>query len=227
MGTRLWLDVLKRRALLGYPAGVLPFPPAPRLVALAQGGGLTLIERFLAPTEEEEVLRALLAEVPFRQNTIRMFGAEVLEPRLVAYHGEPSAVYTYSGRTHVPVPFTPTLGRLRARVERAAGVPFNAVLVNQYRDGQDSMGYHADDEPELGPDPVIASLSLGGSRTFVLAPKKKSARADRVSLELTGGSLLIMHAGTQRAYVHALPKRKAAGLRLNLTFRLVAALPRI
>lgn len=200
---------------------MLPFPPVARPIALPQGGGLTLWERWLSAAEEAALFDALTHALPFRQDPIRLFGREVLQPRLVAWVGDPDAVYTYSGLTLAPLPWPPLLAALRPRVEEAAGATFNAVLVNWYRDGADSMGLHADDEPELGPDPVVASLSLGAPRRFVLEPKRKAARSDRVALTLPGGSLLVMHAGTQAAHRHGVPKQAHAEARLNLTFRRV------
>ncbi|WP_211365466.1 alpha-ketoglutarate-dependent dioxygenase AlkB family protein [Polyangium fumosum] len=108
-----------------------------------------------------------------------------MQPRLSAWHGDEGASYTYSGLSLTPNPWTPALSVLRARVEAAAGCTFNSVLVNHSRDGDDSMGKHADDEPELGENPVIASLSLGARRKFVLEPKKKGE--EKVTLELGEG----------------------------------------
>lgn len=198
---------------------VLPFPVLRRDVPLPHGGGLTLWEGWLSPDEEHALLATLLRDVPFRQDPIRLFGRTVLQPRLVAWYGDPTARYTYSGLTLDPLPWLPALAALRPRVEAAAATGFQAVLVNQYRDGADSMGFHADDEPELGPDPVVASLSLGATRRFVLVPKAKSQGAERLALALPGGSLLVMHAGTQAAYRHGVPKDAHAGRRINLTFR--------
>lgn len=202
---------------------MLPFPPLRRDVPLPLGGGLTLWERWLSPEAEAELLAALLREVPFRQDPIVLFGRRVLQPRLVAWYGDPGARYTYSGLTLEPLPWHPGLAAVRPRVEAAAGSAFSAVLVNFYRTGADSMGFHADDEPELGPNPVVASLSLGATRRFVLEPKKKGQRGERVTLSLTGGSLLVMHAGTQAAYRHGVPKEAHAGPRVNLTFRSIVS----
>jgi alkylated DNA repair dioxygenase AlkB len=151
-----------------------------------------------------------------------MFGRELREPRLTAWFGE--ADYTYSGRTVRASPWPSCLASLRARVERAAATSFNAVLLNLYRDGRDSMGLHSDDEPELGPDPMIASVSLGGARQFVLVPKKKSARRQGgYELQLTHGSLLVLTGACQHHYRHGVPKQPGfAHERINLTFRRAA-----
>lgn len=149
---------------------------------------------------------------------IRIFGREVMQPRFTAWHGDAGAAYTYSGRLHVPAPWSPALTDLRRQVETATGQDFNAVLLNWYRNGQDSMGWHSDDEAELGHEPVIASLSLGASRKFVL--RQKSAHAVRVEAMLGHGALLVMRGQTQRNWQHALPRtRRVPTHRINLTFR--------
>ncbi|MDI3290203.1 alpha-ketoglutarate-dependent dioxygenase AlkB [Polyangium sp. 15x6] len=186
-------------------------------IELLHGGFLLFHDPFLTPDEARGSFTALLAEVPFRQETIRLFGKSILQPRLTAWHGDPGASYTYSGLSLTPNPWTPALAALRARVEAAAGSTFNSVLVNHYRDGDDSMGKHADDEPELGENPVIASLSLGVRRRFVLEPKKKGG--EKVTLELGEGNLLVMAGTTQHHYRHGVPKQAGRGARMNLTFR--------
>lgn len=197
-----------------------------RRIALALGGAMSLTEGWIAEAEADALLAALLAELPWRQTTIRMLGREVLEPRLTAYLGDPSAVYTYSGTLHVPAPWVAPLSALRARLASELGLGFDSVLCNLYRDGRDSMGLHADAEPELGPDPVLASISLGAARRFVVVPRKKRDRSvdPGLDLALCHGSLLVMEAGMQRAYKHGVPKTSApVGPRVNLTFRPVVA----
>ena len=177
------------------------------------------------PESEASTLRAqLTAEVAWEQRAIRMFGRELPQPRLTAWHGDPAARYTYSGLTWEPRPWTPALLDLRQRIRAATGARFNSVLLNYYRDGRDSMGWHADDEPELGPSPVIASLSLGATRRFRLRPigPKAGALAQPLGLDLPNGSLLLMRGPTQHCWQHALPKTaRPTGPRLNLTFRWV------
>lgn len=150
-----------------------------------------------------------------------MFGRVVNSPRLSAWIGDDDAVYRYSGTRFVPHPWTPALLALRDRVAAACGVPFNSVLANLYRDGADRMGWHSDDEPELGARPVIASVSLGAERTFRFRAKTGGeARA----IELTHGSLLTMAGDTQRLYKHELPARQRVNRpRMNLTFRHIVA----
>ena len=178
---------------------------------------------FLPAADGAALLPLLVAEVAWEQRAIRLFGQQVPQPRLTAWYGDPAARYTYSGLAWEPRPWTPALLALRQRVEAATSTQFNSVLLNYYRHGQDSMGWHADDEPELGPAPVIASLSLGATRRFRLRPRAGLDHPPQ-SLDLPGGSLLLMRGATQRHWQHALPKTaRPAGPRLNLTFRLVLA----
>ena len=188
-----------------------------RRIELCDGGWLTLEDGWLGASPADAALGALLETVRWRQETITLFGRQIPQPRLSAWYGDATAVYTYSGLTNTPVPWTPLLAELRGAVEEAAGARFNAVLLNHYRDGKDSMGMHADDEPELGPDPLIASLSLGASRRFVLRHRRRAAA--RLDLELGHGSLLVMGGSTQRHYRHGVPKQVGRGARVNLTFR--------
>ena len=162
----------------------------------------------------------LSATVDWQQERIVMFGRRVPVPRLVAWYGDPGARYAYSGTGHDPLAWTPALRRVRQRVTELTGVEFNAVLLNRYRDGRDGMGWHADDEPELGLQPVIASVSFGATRRFCLRHRRR--RDQRIDLQLTEGSLLCMSGATQHHWVHAVPKtRRPVGERINLTFRRV------
>jgi alkylated DNA repair dioxygenase AlkB len=146
---------------------------------------------------------------------VTVFGQRHLQPRLTAWHGEAS--YTYSGLTLDPLPFTPLLQQIRAAVEAATGCRFNSVLLNYYRDGRDSMGMHSDDEPELGAEPAIASVSFGATRTFILR-HKRSKRT--VKLELDDGSLLFMSGALQKNWLHGINKTaRTHSARVNLTFR--------
>jgi alkylated DNA repair dioxygenase AlkB len=189
---------------------------------LAGGGVLTMHEAWLAQDDADAALREILATTPWQQQSITLFGRRVPQPRLTAWMGDEDAVYTYSGLRLEPVAWTREVERLRVRVEGSAGASFNSVLLNLYRDGADSMGFHADDEPELGPEPVIASVSLGVVRRFVLKPRRQKGTRASVALSLPHGSLLVMSGPVQRDWVHGVPKeRGASGPRVNLTFRFV------
>jgi alkylated DNA repair dioxygenase AlkB len=198
-------------------------PPAV-LLPLPTGDDVTLIEGWLPPERADRALAALRAEVPWRQDTITLFGRPVLQPRLSAWMGEEDAIYTYSGLTLAPSPWTPEVRALRDLARDAIGEELNSVLLNMYRDGHDSMGLHSDDEPELGPAPCIASISLGATRTFVLKPKRKKSTTAPIRVELTHGSLLVMRGATQKNWVHGVPKQlRVAAPRINLTFRRIVA----
>ena len=182
-----------------------------------------LDSQFLTPEAATTLLTELTATIPWRQEPIKLFGKEVLQPRLTAWHGDPAAHYSYSGLALAPEPWTPALQQLRHQVETVAQTHFNSVLLNLYRTGQDSMGWHADNEPELGPEPVIASISLGATRRFRLRPRDPQLVGhEPVSLDLPSGSLLLMRGTTQQYWLHAVPKTACpTEPRLNLTFRLV------
>ncbi|WP_407352659.1 alpha-ketoglutarate-dependent dioxygenase AlkB family protein [Luteimonas sp. R10] len=175
---------------------------------------------WIDPAQADALLAALLAQVPWETHRIRMFGRTVDSPRLSCWIGDPGASYRYSGTRFEPRPWPQALAPLRRRLRETAGVDFNSALANLYRDGRDRMGWHSDDEPELGPCPTIASISLGASRRFLL--KRRDGSGERLALALPHGSLLLMRGQTQRHYRHALPPTaRPVGPRINLTFRAV------
>ncbi|TYZ08894.1 alpha-ketoglutarate-dependent dioxygenase AlkB [Hymenobacter lutimineralis] len=178
---------------------------------------------FLPIPEATALFSELTATVAWRQDSIQLFGKQVPQPRLTAWYGDEHAAYSYSGLYLRPQPWTEPLQRLRRQVAEATGQPFNSVLLNLYRTGQDSMGWHADDEPELGPNPVIASVSLGATRRMRFRPRLSLLPdAAPFGLDLPAGSLLLMQGATQHTWQHAIPKTaRAVGPRLNLTFRSV------
>lgn len=188
---------------------------------LEPGVFVTLSRAFVPEPEASAIYSRLIDEVTWEQGHVRFFGKLVPEPRLSAWFGERD--YTYSGRTVKRAPFPPTVASLLRRVEATTKAEFNAVLVNRYRDGRDSMGFHSDDEPELGRHPLIASLSFGVARRFVLEKKKGGAEARATSLfevELGHGDLFVMGGACQELYRHAVPKQlRVQGERVNLTFR--------
>jgi alkylated DNA repair dioxygenase AlkB len=179
------------------------------------------IQDFLPARSADGLVESLWAGLQWDQRDIMLFGRSIPQPRLTSWYGDPEAHYTYSGLNLHPSPWHPALLELRRLLQERLRHNFNSVLANAYRDGHDSMGWHADDEKELGPKPLIASLSLGESRRFLL--RKKLERDSRsVGLQLDHGSLLVMQGDSQSRYMHSLPKtRKPAGLRINLTYRQV------
>lgn len=171
------------------------------------------------PAWEEDWACAPLAEVqdaiPWRHEPIRVFGREVLQPRLTAWMGD--KVYTYSGKRHEPSKIPEPVARIKRFVEGLLGLEFNSVLANLYRDGQDSVAWHADDEPELGDEPVIASVSLGGRRRFGI---RHNESGERLDLWLKHADLLVMRGRSQKDFQHCVPKTaKQVQPRINLTFR--------
>lgn len=163
-------------------------------------------------------LRELIDTLPWTQPRIRLFGRAVSVPRQVAWFGDPEAHYRYSGLDNRPLPWTPLLASIRQRLEAELGRRFNGVLVNHYRDGQDAMGWHSDDEPELGADPLVASLSLGAMRRFDLRRKGQTRMAHSLALE--HGSLLVMGGLTQHHWQHRIARTsRVHEPRVNLTFR--------
>lgn len=173
---------------------------------------------WLAAADADALQRTLREEVPWEVHRIRMFGRQVDSPRLSCWMGDPAARYRYSGTDFVPAPWHPALVPMRERLAAFCSTSFNSVLLNRYRDGKDSMGWHSDDEPELGQAPTIASLSLGETRRFLL--RRRDDHHCKVEYLLGHGDLLVMTGSTQRHCQHALPKMaRAAGERINLTFR--------
>ena len=166
-----------------------------------------------------EALDRLIADVPWRRESILVWGKMYLQPRLVAWYGDSGSDYTYSGITLTPLRWTGLLLDIKRRIETVTEASFNSVLLNYYRDNRDSMGFHSDDEPELGLRPVIASLSLGEERTLVMKHKLNKL-AKPVRLKLASGSLLLMKGETQRYWNHGIAKEsRPCGPRINLTFR--------
>ena len=172
---------------------------------------------WLGAGEAWALFEALHAQLPWERHRITVYGRTLDAPRLSCWIGD--AAYTYSGTRFDPHPWPGALADVRARLERELHAGFNSVLANLYRDGRDRLGFHRDNEPELGPEPVIASLSLGATRRFRL---RNSASKASLGLDLTHGSLLVMSGATQRNYQHAVPDTaRAVGPRINLTFRRV------
>jgi alkylated DNA repair dioxygenase AlkB len=188
------------------------------------GADLLYYPHFL-PRDEAGHFFALLAGddcVRWRQDHIQLYGRRIALPRLTAWYGEPGLRYVYSGIINETEPWDEALRGLARRAGEAAGASFNAVLLNFYRDGSDAVSWHSDDEPELGPEPVIASLSLGAVRDFQL--RHKDYRRNGIAweeLRLANGSLLVMRGSTQRLWQHRLPRQAGwpCGPRINLSFR--------
>ena len=180
---------------------------------------IELIKGFYDKAKADRLFDSLLnsEEIEYQSRNIKLFGKVYKQPRLISWHGDPKASYTYSGELFKPTPWTKDLKKIKGDLKEKLDVDFNSVLLNLYRDGQDSMGLHSDDEKELGKNPVIASLSLGETRRLRFSHRTKK---ESFNLELCHGDLLVMSGETQELYKHELPKsKKELGPRLNLTFR--------
>jgi alkylated DNA repair dioxygenase AlkB len=179
-----------------------------------------LHKRVFEDPGHDRLFRTLRDEVEWCQHELTVYGRRLPAPRLSAWYGEPGAVYTYSGITLTPLSWHPALSEIKSVVEKISGISFNSALLNLYRDGRDSVGWHSDAEKALGPEPVIASVSLGALRRFELQHRK--LKGERVNLDLEPGSVLLMKGPTQRYWRHQLPKtREPVGERINITFRVI------
>ncbi|WP_295996757.1 alpha-ketoglutarate-dependent dioxygenase AlkB [Rugamonas sp.] len=180
-----------------------------------EDGRLAFLEQLALPWSNAAILARLIADTAWRADSITLYGRRHAQPRLTAWHGE--ARYRYSGMTLEPLPFTALQLDIKRAVELATGRRYNSVLLNYYRDERDSMGFHADDEKELGPEPAIASVSFGATRTFIL---KHRRLPKTVKLALGDGSLLLMAGALQSHWRHGINKESTPrGPRVNLTFR--------
>jgi alkylated DNA repair dioxygenase AlkB len=172
------------------------------------------------PALADRLFAEIVDTTPWREEHIQMYGREVPIPRLSSWHSDGGHAYTYSGITMDAQPLTPAIAEARVSVEHRVGTAFNSVLANLYRNGRDSVAWHSDDEPELGRNPVIASVSLGATRTFQL--RHRTERDQRIDIDLHHGSVLVMRGTTQHVWHHRLPKTsERVGARVNLTFRTV------
>lgn len=170
----------------------------------------------------DSLFRQLLENIDWSKDKVKLFGKIYITEREVAWYADDDLSYTYSGEKKVPKAWSAELLNLKHTIEEATGETFNACLLNLYHSGNEGMGWHSDDEPELGNEPVIASLSLGAKRKFAFKHKHDQLK---YSLELEHGSLLLMKGRTQHDWKHALPKSKKVGLpRINLTFRNILVL---
>ena len=175
---------------------------------------------FMIQDEAKRLLQILRTELLWREDDIKMFGKTYKIPRLQAWYGDPKAHYKYSGIDLPLNPWDETLYSIKTKIENLTGDSYNSVLANWYRDGQDSNGWHADDEKELGKNPIIASVSLGSERVFQM--KHRTEKSLRKNILLEHGSLLIMRDQTQHFWLHQIAKsKKVTGDRINLTFRKV------
>lgn len=186
----------------------------------AEEAEIYLIESFISANEANEIFQELRTHTAWQKDKITVFGKEYYQPRLTAWYATNEKSYSYSGIQMNPHPFTDLLKDLARRIGDVSGIKFNTCLFNLYRNGQDSNGWHADDEKELGQNPPIASLSFGTTRKFKM--RKKDNHQQKIDLHLSNGSLLLMLGETQHKWQHQIPKtKKEVGERINLTFRII------
>lgn len=192
---------------------------------LVEDGELKYWEDFLPPDAAAELFLRLRTELSWESEQYKIYGKWVTAPRLVCWYGDSGANYRYSGIDHFPKPWIPALIEIKQKIESNIPATFNSMLGNLYRDGNDSMGWHADKERELGLSPLIASLSLGAVRMF----KIRHNRTKRIlDIPLSSGSLLIMAGDFQHHWRHSVPKTKIiTGERINLTFRTIISDARV
>jgi alkylated DNA repair dioxygenase AlkB len=186
---------------------------------LPKDGEVLFYPEYFSTLESQRYLDSLQKEIIWKQEPIVIFGKKIMQPRLTAWVGDEGTTYRYSGLTMHPQKWTPSILEIKNKIESAAnGVKFNSVLLNLYRDGHDSMGWHRDNEKELGPNPTIGSVTFGGERKFIFRHyQEKNLKKE---LLLTNGSYLVMKGETQHHWQHALPKMsRDPGVRINLTFR--------
>ena len=182
------------------------------------GARLRYFESFFSRKETENFFNQLLEETKWKQDVITVYGKTYPQPRLTALYAINTLPYKYSGINMYPLPMSPLLSQIQERINKVCNSKFTSVLLNQYRDGKDSNGWHSDNEKELGKHPIIASLSFGAERFFYLKHRKQKEL--RLKILLKSGSLLIMEGETQSNWLHQIAKtRRPVGKRINLTFR--------
>lgn len=189
--------------------------------------GLTVIENglyqylpnFFSKSESDLFLKYLKENILWKQESMNMYGKKIDFPRLTAWYGDNDKPYKFSGITLQPHPWTTEILAIKNKIEHQAKVTFNSVLLNRYRDGNDSISWHTDAEPELGKNPIIASVNFGATRKFQLRHFKTK---EKLEIELSHGSLLIMQGELQHFWQHQVPKTKEFKTeRINLTFRVI------
>lgn len=182
---------------------------------------------FLTAEQAARLFHALIGELSWQQPEVVVFGKKHKIPRWQDWQSDQNITYQYSGKVLAPKAWHPEVLKIKHLLEEAVGHTFNSVLINYYRDGEDKMGWHADNEPELGPNPVVACVSLGAQRDLQFRRKKSStsvAPSSAINVSLTNGSLLLMKAGMQRHFEHQIPARKSVDEgRISLTFRKVVS----
>jgi alkylated DNA repair dioxygenase AlkB len=187
---------------------------------IPKDGEVLFFPNFFNEAESSELFNSLLTTINWKHEPIKIFGKEVMQPRLTAWYGDKGKEYTYSGLTMRPDYWIDPLWKIKTKIEKDVGIAFNSVLLNQYRNEHDSVGWHRDNEKELGKNPIIGSVSFGATRKFHL--KHYFDKKLKTSIDLTHGSFLLMRGETQHFWQHSIPKISTpTGARINLTFRVL------
>ncbi|MGG6269673.1 alpha-ketoglutarate-dependent dioxygenase AlkB family protein [Leptolyngbya sp. AN03gr2] len=186
---------------------------------IKQNGTVFLYENLFDQAEADQLYSELLTDIDWQQDHLKIYGKNVPLPRLTAWYGEKQ--YSYSGIEMQPRSWTESLLVIKSRIEPLSNIRFNSVLLNLYRDGNDSVSWHSDDEPELGKNPIIGSVSFGATRRFSFK-HRYDRNLKKIDVELTHGSFLLMAEETQHYWLHQIPKTKKLTMpRINLTFRMI------
>ena len=184
---------------------------------ILENGEFIFYPNYFSETESNMFFKYLREDIYWKQESMNMYGKKINVPRLTAWYGENDKAYSFSGITLNPLKWTSELMLIKNKIEEIAKVKFNSVLLNLYRDGNDSISWHTDAEPELGNNPTIASVNFGATRTFQLKHIKSKKTLE---IQLSNGSLLVMQGQLQHYWQHQVPKtKKKKGERINLTFR--------
>lgn len=188
-------------------------------LTILNNGEYIFYPNFFSKSESDQLFKALRENIVWKQESMNMYGKQISFPRLTAWYGNNDKPYSFSGITLQPLPWSNEILTIKSKIEPKAQVQFNSVLLNLYRDGKDSISWHTDAEPELGKNPVIASVNFGATRKFQLRHIKTK---EKIELDLTHGSLLIMQGELQHYWQHQVPKtNQIIGERINLTFRVI------
>jgi alkylated DNA repair dioxygenase AlkB len=194
--------------------------PNDKIVFQVPDAHIEYYPNFFSEEEADALFEKLLITTPWLQDNITVFGKTYPQPRLTALFGNEGKPYSYSNITMHPQPWNEILLQMKLKITEVTQSDFTTVLLNRYRNGQDSNGWHADNEKELGTNPTIASISLGAPRAFHL--QHNSIKEAKLKLTLEHGSLLLMKGTTQHCWKHQIPKTaKTIDQRINLTFRAI------
>jgi alkylated DNA repair dioxygenase AlkB len=205
--------------IFGSPVPINPVEMVNNVLTKVENGEYIFYPDFLSKSISDEFFKKLQNTIDWKQESMNMYGKKVDFPRLTAWYGDNDKPYTFSGITLKPNSWTQEILEIKSKIESKANIIFNSVLLNRYRNGNDSISWHTDAEPELGKNPIIASVNFGATRKFQL---RHINTKEKIEIELTNGSLLIMQGELQHYWQHQVPKTsKVVGERINLTFRVI------